>query len=277
MAEPSSAWTAILSSVASVLNAITWPAVAVWFLSTHRARVGFLLDVLGRRMSTAKEIEAGPFKVTNEEELIMGAVDSARSQAGIAQAASTAASKPLQDADRQLREAAKDATSLDEKLLATNLSESGAKYAARRALFALADEYDEIRSEMPSGHKRTTRMNEIVAGMRTLAFEGLWLRTELTKSESVGKRLAAICMLQIEPRPRYFRWLVERVKTETQAFVLFQAALAILEHVKKGFYINPEDARSEIKEAIRVVSSFAGGRPDQNTLDALNEALAMVN
>jgi len=119
-------------------------------------------------------------------------------------------------------------------------------------------------------------MNEIAAGMRTLALAGLPLRTELTRSEKAGRRLAAICMLQVAPRPRYFRWLIDRLNTEDQAFVLFQAAVAILELVKKGFYVNVDETRSAIKDAIGVISAFQGGQPDQNTLDALMEALEQV-
>jgi hypothetical protein len=119
-------------------------------------------------------------------------------------------------------------------------------------------------------------MNEIAAGMRTLAFEALPLRTELTRSDSPGRRLAAICILQIEPRPRYFRWLIERLITENQAFLLFQLSVALLEHIRKGFYINPIEARSAIARAISAISAYPGGKPDENTLDMLNEALSLV-
>jgi hypothetical protein len=83
-------------------------------------------------------------------------------------------------------------------------------------------------------------------------------------------------MLQVEPRPRYFRWLIDRLKTENQAFILFQAALATLELVKKGFYVNADETRSAIDDAIGVISAYRSGPPDQNTLDALREALEQV-
>jgi len=83
-------------------------------------------------------------------------------------------------------------------------------------------------------------------------------------------------MLQVEPRPRYFRWLIERVKSETQPFVFYQASVAILELLERKFYVNADVARSEISDAIRFISSFPGGQPDQNTLDVLKEALSLV-
>ena len=63
---------------------------------------------------------------------------------------------------------------------------------------------------------RTRRMKEIAAGMRTLALVGLPLRTQLTRSESVGRRLAAICIFRLSRVQDYFKWLIERVKTESQ-------------------------------------------------------------
>ncbi len=83
-------------------------------------------------------------------------------------------------------------------------------------------------------------------------------------------------MLQVEPRPRYFRWLIDRLKTESQAFILFQAALAILELVKKRFYVNVDETRFAISDAISVISAYQAGPPDQNTLDALEEALEQI-
>ena len=102
------------------------------------------------------------------------------------------------------------------------------------------------------------------------------LRTELTRSSSVGRRLAAICILQVEPRPRYFRWLIERVKTEKQPFVFYQAAVAVLELVRKKFYVNADDTRKQIHSALDTIRSFEGV-PDQNTIDALEEALKLID
>jgi hypothetical protein len=220
-------------------------------------------------MSSAREFKAGPIEFKTGDEIVMEAVNRARSQI-------TDLQPTKDDSVKQIKDALKDAVNLDEHLEASQVSEEGIRYSVRRRIFGLADEYDRIRSSMPSGRERTRKMNEIAAGMRTLAFESLSIRTELTRSESVGKRLAAICILQMEPRPRYFRWLVQRLTTETQAFLLYQSSIAILEHIKKGFYVNPDEARSSIRNAISQISAFPGGKPDQNTLDVLNEALSLV-
>jgi hypothetical protein len=276
LTDPLTSWASFITSIAEVLKAVAWPLVAAFFLIAYRVRITFLLKVLGRKLSAAKKIKAGPVEVDTGEELVKEAVDSARSQAASAAPLKDDAAKPRDDPDEQIKNALKDAANLDKRLEEAKTPESAAKFAVRKAIFRLAEEYDALRSKMPSSPSRTTKMNEIAAGMRTLAFEGLSLRTELTRSNSAGQRLAAICMLQVEPRPRYLRWLIERVKSETQAFVLFQASLAIREHVKKGFYVDPGETRSEILEALDIVSAFPGGKPDQNTLDVLNESLSLL-
>jgi len=252
----------LISSIAAILNAIAWPAVAAWFLFIHRLKVSNLFTILGNKLTSAKKLKIGQFEL---EDVLEEGVINAREQIGDSE-------MPKSIPKTQLQAAA----NLKERVSTTELPESSVLEAVRNQIYDLASEYESVRSQMPSGHMRTRRMNEIAAGMRTLALAGLPLRTQLTRSDSIGKRLAAICMLQVEPRPRYFRWLIERVKSETQPFVFYQASVAILELLERKFYVNADVARSEISDAIRFISSFPGGQPDQNTLDVLKEALSLV-
>lgn len=251
-----------MSSIAAILSAIAWPGVVAWFLFVNRIRIAFLLKILGRKLSSAKKLRVGQFEL---EEELEEAVSEAGAKVDEADTSKTVPKNQLQAA-----------ANLRKKVIGASVSKSEVLEAVRNQIFDLAEQYESARAGMPSGPARTRRMNEIAAGMRTLALAGLPLRTKLAQSEIAGRRLAAICMLQVEPRPRYFRWLIDRLKTESQAFILFQAALAILESVKKRFYVNAEETRSAINDAIRAVSAFQGGPPDQNTLDALNEALQLV-
>lgn len=233
---------------------------------TNRVRIAFLLKVLGRKLSSAKKFKFGQIEVEAFEEEVEEAVTSAGANV-------SAEDLPRTVPEEQVRAA----KNFKERARATQLPKSSVLEAVRRQIFDLANEYEIARAQMQSSYLRTRKMNEIAAGMRTLALTALPLRTELTRSDSIGKRLAAICILQVEPRPRYFRWLIERVKTEDQPFVFYQAALAILELVKKKLYINPEETRAAIQDALRVISGFPAGQPDQNTLDVLNEALTHVS
>jgi hypothetical protein len=252
----------LLSGIAAILNALAWPAVAALFFLTQRTEISQVLKVLGNKLSAAKKVKFGQLEL---EEALEEGVSDAREHI-------SDAAMPKSVPEDQIQAAA----SLKERVATAELPESKVLDAVRRQIYDLASEYESVRSEMPSGHIRTRKMNEIAAGMRTLALAGLPLRAQLTRSDSVGERLAAICMLQVEPRPRFFRWLIQRVKTETQPFVFYQGAVAVLELIKKRFYVNPEEVRKEIAEAIRVISSFPNGSPDRNTLDVLNEALSLV-
>jgi hypothetical protein len=232
-------------------------------LIANRDGISRLLKVLGNKLSSAKKLKFGQLEL---EDALEEGVSDAREQIRDSDA-------PKSVPENQLRAA----ESLREKVDTAQIPESRVLEAVRNQIFNLASEYESVRTQMQtSTHMRTRRMNEIAAGMRALALAGLPLRTQLTRSDSIGKRLAAICMLQVEPRPRYFRWLIEVVKTETQPFVFYQAAVAILELVKKRLYVNVDETRSEISDAVRVISSFTGGKPDQNTIDVLNEALSIV-
>jgi len=262
MTDQPPSWAALFSSIAAILSAIAWPGVVAWFLFTNRTRIALLLKVLGRKLSSAKKLRLGQFEL---EEELEEAVNEAGATVNEVDKSKTVPKSQLQAAEN-----------LKKKVKEASIPKSEVLEAVSGQIFDLAAQYESVRAHMPSGSMRTRRMNEIAAGMRTLALAGLPLRTKLTRSEIVGERLAAICMLQVEPRPRYFRWLIERLKTEDQAFVLFQAALAVLELVKKRLYINSEETRSAINDAISTISAFQNGPPDQNTLDALNEAVELV-
>jgi hypothetical protein len=263
--EPPASWAALLSSIAAILSSIAWPGVVLWFLCTHKARIAFLLKVLGRKLSLAKRVKVGQIELEEFEEEVKEAVI----QAG-AQISETDSSKSVPKNQIQAAE------SLDAKVRIAGIPDTNVRDTVRREIYDLAREYEIVRSIVPRGHMRTRKMNEIAAGMRTLAIAGLGLRTELTRSDSVGRRLAAICMFQVEPHPRYFRWLIERVKTESHPFVFYQAAVAILEMVRKKLYVNPEEAQSQIAAALEVITNFQGGQPDQNTVDVLNEAFLLL-
>jgi len=252
---------ALLTSIAAVINAIAWPAVAAWFLFTHRSGVSNLLQVFGKKMSAAKKLKFGQIEL--EEEL----------EAGIRDAREGAASgEPQKEVPKEQIQAAVD---LKARILNADVPRSAVLETVRRQMDALAQEYEQTRRKMPSGPSRTRRMNEIAAGMRALALTALPLRAEFSQSESIGQRLAAICMFQVSPSAADFEWLVERVKREPQPFIFYQAAIAILELVREGSYTDPEAIRSGIKGAIDAIASYKDG-PDLNTLDVLNEALFLV-
>jgi hypothetical protein len=105
----------------------------------------------------------------------------------------------------------------------------------REQVAELAREYDAIRSSMNSGSERTRRMEVIASRMRTLAPSAFALLPELMGSSDPGKRLAAICALQVVPDGHHVDWLAERMSPE-MPFVQYHAAVALLAAVRElGF------------------------------------------
>jgi hypothetical protein len=169
----------VLSSIGAILHAVPWPAVAAWFLFSNRKEVSVLLKVFGGKLSSAKKLKFGQLELDEE-------LEEAVSEAG-AQARDTD-TKSRTVPENQLHAA----LILREKVSDAEIPQSKVLEAVSRQILDLADQYDNVRKELGSGPLRTGKMNEIAAGMRTLALAGLPLRTQLTRSESVGRRLAAI-------------------------------------------------------------------------------------
>jgi hypothetical protein len=155
MADQPTSWAALFSSIAAVLGAIAWPGVVAWFLFANRIRIAFLLKVLGRKLSSAKKLKVGQFEL--EEELEEAVIE--------AGAEVDDAGTPNTVPKNQLRAA----QSLKRRVTDSSVPKSEVLEAVWGQIFDLANQYESIRSHMQSGPQRTRRMNEIAAGMRTLA------------------------------------------------------------------------------------------------------------
>lgn len=259
--EPSAA-AQIMTGIAALLQAIAWPVVVIVLLIAYRAKVGATLDVLQKKVADAKRVKAGGVEIESE---IQNVLD---------RAGAVANEEPLnkQVSPAQI-EVAKD---LRERLQAAPISPGEGFEMVRNQVYELADEYERLRAEMPSSSLRTRKMNEIAAKMRALAYAGRPLLADLMKGRRAGERLAAICMLQVWPDLGAFSWLMDRIKRENQAFLLYHSALAALEVIKSSPYLNPEAARKAVQEALDYVLRFDGGPPDQNTIEVLHWALAAL-
>jgi hypothetical protein len=144
--------------------------------------------------------------------------------------------------------------------------------AAQTALLALADEYEKIRREMPSSSVRTRRMTAVFSQMKAHAAGARSLLDQFMQSESAGRRLAAIAILQMFPDPDHLQWLAGRLQNPDveQPFVGYMAAVALLEAVRAL----PASAQTTLKAALHQAQEFAEGLPtDSNRLDVLKVAL----
>jgi hypothetical protein len=110
----------------------------------------------------------------------------------------------------------------------------------RQEVDALALEYENTRALMPSGDKRTRRMEVVVSKMRTVGRVAYAIRYELIESPSPGRRLQAVACLQVIPDYELLDWLASRVRAE-KPFIGYHAVIAMIwaardaharEHVK---------------------------------------------
>ena len=136
----------------------------------------------------------------------------------------------------------------------------------------LAQEYDTTRSLLKGGAKRTLRMNQIMAKMRTIALAAEPLLSQFANnSESAGVRLVAIAILQMKPRRQWLEWLADRMGTE-HPFVFYHAAVALQRAVEHLEIDRADELRTAIERATGTVRAFRGGEPDENTLMVLKLA-----
>lgn len=265
MTDQPESWAPLLSSIASLLKAVAWPATAVLFFIIYKSKIGSLIEVFTNKLSTATKLKAWQFELESKEQEVQEALDKT------GEAASSEVQRP-EIPEIQLQ-AAKDVNRI---LADGHISERRAIGVVQRQLNSLIAEYEQLRIEMRQGPARTRKMNEVAAKMRALSLASRPLLRSLVSGQSAGERLAAICILQVAPEYGYFPWLIERIKKEEQPFVFFQAAVAVLELVRAHMYSDKIKIKEAIEDARQHIASFKGGPPDQDTIDVLGKALSQL-
>ena len=155
----------------------------------------------------------------------------------------------------------------------TSTLRKAAEGAIKARMLGFAQEYETTRASMHAGPERTRAMNAVVAKMRALALAAdLFLDEFMNASSSPGRRLAAICILQLKPEMRAVPWLVERMRQE-QPFVFFHASVALLNTARR-FGLSEHPALSTaLRSALAQVQSF-GPNADANTVRLLTLAIS---
>lgn len=122
----------------------------------------------------------------------------------------------------------------------------------RQRVAHAVQEYEQLRSTLPSGPFRTRRMEVVASNLRTLAQSTFALLPELVASDSPGERLAAVSALQAIPDVRYLDWLAERFSVE-KPFIAYHAALALLGAAREL----PHDELGQLDAALKQAESSA--------------------
>jgi hypothetical protein len=255
----------MMSSIAALVQAVVWPAVVCYFLFAYRKRIESLLEILGQKLSAATTIKAWQIEVESTAQDIKDVVTKAGNAATPSNTLGAIPKSQLAAAEE-----------VKARIENSSIPDARALPAVQEQLYQLIHDYDQARTELQSGFARTKKMVSIVAGMRTLSLAARPLLTQLMGETSDGAKLAAVCILQMSPDYEYLDWLNDLLQDEKQAFVLFQAALALLELVQNKKYEDAARVRDVIAGAISVISSYKEGTPDQNTLQVLQTALAKL-
>jgi hypothetical protein len=136
-------------------------------------------------------------------------------------------------------------------------------------------EYDALRRTLPSGENRTRAMVRVVVKMRALSSSLVEFIDAYKSSGSPGSRLAAIAMMQMNPRVADLGWLEERFSSD-QPFLFYHAALTLQIFADSS---NTREDKQRVRhvaaQALATIKSF-NGVPDQNTVEVLEFLLSSL-
>jgi len=129
---------------------------------------------------------------------------------------------------------------------------SGSDAVTEHSISRIADEYEAIRSTMPPGSARTTRMTRVVNEARVRAGANRdtarRLAIPLLHSEKEGQRIVALAMLQEAPSNKAVDGVLNLVSDSATAFEMFHALVALRE-------IAPKMSVEELAHAISVLTA----------------------
>ncbi len=258
----------VLTGIAAILSAIAWPLLVGVVLYWMRKPVRQLMaTAVGIAASSSKvKIWQIEFDRDVQQQLETTAHEALSRQPSVSE---QQIGSPIPQGEVQA--AARVRTLVDEApqgSVRQDLQES-----IRQRMLGFAKEYESTRAALHGGPERTRAMNAVAAKMRTLALAADGFLDEFAgDTDSPGKRLAAICILQLAPNADWTNWLADRMAVE-QPFVFFHASVALLSIVRKYGPQKHDLLKSALDRALAKVQSF-GDNCDKNTVRSLCLALS---
>ena len=264
-----------LSAIAAICSAVVWPVLIGLVLWWFREPAGELLKaaVGVAEGSTRFKIWQIEFDRDMQQQLSRSET-AAMVLPVVAPAPVTASAEPTANAATQAAatipptelRAATGVRSLLESAPNSTLRKA-AEAAIKTRMLGFAQEYETVRASRHAGPDRTRAMNAVVAKMRTLALAADLYLDEWMTADTPGRRLAAICILQMKPELRTVPWLVERMRAE-QPFVFFHASVALLNAVRRFGPSERAALGPALRDALAAVQKF-GEKADSNTVRSL--------
>lgn len=254
-----------LAPVVQLVSVVIWPLMLTVLLLTHRRAFSRLLTALAALAESANKIKVWEVEIERD---IDSEVDKA------AREAQKEASPKLTVGPTEVIAANRVETLVGR--VPDSPSKESILGSVRLRMLALTAQYDKVRADMPPGRERTVEMNKIAAQMRALGIAAKpWLKIFSTDRHSAGVRLCAVAILQMAPSVRYLDWLAERFTSE-QPFIFYQAAIALMEAVRKFGAKQSQKLQTVISSSLGQVKGFKNGTPDQNSINVLDVALAQL-
>lgn len=257
-----------LTAIAAIISALAWPVLILILVIWFRKPIFQLLKAVVGIAESANTIKIWQIEFDRNvrQQLETSTQDALKAPIAPAAEPRTAVATTLP----QLHAASSISTLLAEA--PTPAVKDDLLGSIREKMLAFAQEYESTRAAMPPGSERTRAMNVVAAKMRTLGLAAVPFTQEFSQDQaSPGKRLAAICILQMAPDLKYLPWLCERISTE-QPFVFYQASIAILYAVRRYATTHRAEMQPLIQDALQKLKDYPG-TPDPNTVHTLNLAL----
>jgi hypothetical protein len=253
--------TSLIHELAGLLGVMVWPSLALFVILYYRKWIAEFLPVLTEKVRTADTFEVGGLKLTKAKDLVEAAINQPETKIA---------------ADRSVpQEQVKNAETLHAQLRSAGVDQTTVLASVEAQIIRFSAEYESIRSFMPAGPQRTSEMNRIMGGLRTLGIAAKPLLPRLIISDRPGDRLAAIALLQTEPDLNYLNWLIARFWIE-RPFVFFHAALALRQAALTTPFADAQRLHDGIKSALAKVEAFKDGTPDHDTISVLTDALGII-
>ncbi len=276
-AAPDSSWPGVLAGVASICTAVAWPVLIGLILWWFREPAAELLHAAVGVAEGATRFKIWQIEFDRDVQQQVAQSESAALGTPVAGAASPRAltSEPASTEKASTIPSSEVAAATGIRSLLDAAPNSSLRKSAEAAIKArmlgFAQEYETMRASMHAGADRTRAMNGVVAKMRTLALASDFLLDELMNAgNSPGRRLAAICILQLKPDMEYVPWLTDRMRLE-QPFVFFHASVALLNAVRRFGSSEKATLAKALRTSLAQVQSF-GEHADANTIRSLTLA-----
>lgn len=232
----------LITAISALVGAVAWPTALVVLVVIFRKELRTVAGRVPMIMDRVQSLKIGALEAQLEE--LAKAVPEDTNNAGAVTAEQIKVAAKVEIAAREIGQP---------ELLAQ--------------MDRLSIEYDTLRRTMRGGSLRTNMMTRIVVQMRGLSSSVSDAIEVYKSSGSPGSRLAAIVMMQMEPKKADLTWLVGRFGQETP-FVFYHAALAMQNVANDASDGDLPKVISSAREALDTLQSFAG-KPDENTVRVL--------